>query len=76
MYDMLDAAFRIKKLAKSRNVQLNSMLTACGLNVNTISNMTNGTVPLSTNLAKIADYLDCSTDYLLGRTDNPQSHKK
>ncbi|WP_337405235.1 helix-turn-helix transcriptional regulator [Porcipelethomonas sp.] len=27
------------------------------------------------NLIKIADYLDCSTDYLLGRTDNPDSHK-
>ena len=22
-------------------------------------------------LARIADYLDCSVDYLLGRTDNP-----
>ena len=25
----------------------------------------------SANLARIADYLDCSVDYLLGRTDNP-----
>jgi hypothetical protein len=25
----------------------------------------------SFNLAKIADYLDCSVDYLLGRTDDP-----
>ncbi len=24
---------------------------------------------------KLADYLDCSVDYLLGRTDNPNSHK-
>ena len=24
------------------------------------------------SLAKIADYLDCSVDYLLGRTDDPQ----
>lgn len=23
-----------------------------------------------------ADYLDCSVDYLLGRTDNPNSHKE
>ena len=29
----------------------------------------------SINLTKIADYLDCSVDYLLGRTDNPNSHK-
>ena len=29
----------------------------------------------SSNLAKIADYLDCSVDYLLGRTDNPEVNK-
>jgi len=26
----------------------------------------------SFSLAKIADELDCSVDYLLGRTDNPE----
>ena len=26
----------------------------------------------SSILVSIADYLDCSVDYLLGRTDNPQ----
>ena len=30
-----------------------------------------GSTPKSENLAKIADYLNCSVDYLLGRTDNP-----
>lgn len=29
----------------------------------------------SNNLAKIADYLDCSVDYLLGRTDKPEVNK-
>ena len=29
-----------------------------------------------TSLKKIADYFDVSVDYLLGRTDNPGSHKK
>ena len=32
-------------------------------------------LPTIPNLIKIADYLDCSVDYLLGRTDNPNSHK-
>lgn len=27
-------------------------------------------------LVSIADYLDCSVDYLLGRTDNPDVHKQ
>ena len=26
-------------------------------------------------LAKVSDILDCSVDYLLGKTDNPDSHK-
>lgn len=33
-------------------------------------------LPTLQNLVKIADYLDCSVDYLLGRTDNPDAHKK
>ena len=32
-------------------------------------------LPTLQNLLKIADYLDVSVDYLLGRTDNPDSHK-
>ena len=27
------------------------------------------------SLARIADYLDCSVDYLLGRTDNPEINR-
>ncbi len=30
----------------------------------------------SGNLVLIADYLDCSVDYLLGRTDDPTLHRK
>lgn len=29
----------------------------------------------SSNLSRIADYLGCSVDYLLGRTDNPEINK-
>lgn len=29
----------------------------------------------SSNLALIADYLNCSVDYLLGRTDKPEVNK-
>ena len=36
---------------------------------------TDATLPNGETLIKIADYLDCSVDYLLGRTDNPDSHK-
>nr|DAR47104.1 MAG TPA: repressor protein [Caudoviricetes sp.] len=32
-------------------------------------------VPKADNLAKIADVLGCSVDYLLGRTDNPEINR-
>ena len=31
--------------------------------------------PSSKNLCKLADYFECSVDYLLGRTDNPEVNK-
>ena len=30
----------------------------------------------SGNLVLIADYLECSVDYLLGRTEDPEVHQK
>lgn len=32
-------------------------------------------IPSIENLIKIADYLDVSIDYLVGRTDNPEINK-
>ena len=32
-------------------------------------------MPTSTKLDLLADYLDCSVDYLIGRTDEPQVNK-
>lgn len=32
-------------------------------------------LPTLQNITKIANYLDCSVDYLLGRTDNPEVNK-
>lgn len=47
------------------------MLEDVGLGFNTMSNMKNS-MPKADNLAKIADYLDVSVDYLLGRTNSPE----
>lgn len=32
-------------------------------------------LPTLIHMYELADYFDVSTDYLLGRTDNPNSHK-
>ena len=44
------------------------MLTVLDIGINTLSEFSNGRNISCINLAKIADYLECSVDYLLGRT--------
>lgn len=73
MYNSSDVADAIKKEAKSNNISVKQMLEQAGLGANTMSNFKTS-MPKADNLAKIADVLECSVDYLLGRTDNPQSH--
>ena len=51
------------------------MLSDCHLGINTVSSIHRGGDILTLNFAKIADYLDCSVDYLLGRTDNPEINR-
>lgn len=67
MYNSTTVAENIKKAAKDKNILLQDLFTNCGLGKNTIANLKNGSMPKADNLAKIADYLDCSVDYLLGR---------
>ena len=74
MYISSDVAERIKALAKQHKISIKQLLLDVELGFNTMSNMKTS-MPKADNLAKIADYLDCSVDYLLGRTDNPNSHK-
>lgn len=76
MYNSQELIVAIKSRAKEKNVLIKDVLTACDLNINTLSQVTDKKGLSSFSLAKIADYLDCSVDYLLGRTDNPDSHKK
>lgn len=75
MYNAQNLTERIKSEAKKKNILIRNMLTECGLNINTISQITDKKGLSSFGLAAIADYLDVSVDYLLGRTENPESHK-
>ena len=74
MYISQDVADRIKNLAQKKSISVKKLLSDIGLGFNTMSNMRNS-MPKADNLAKIADYLGCSVDYLLGRTEeySPQS---
>lgn len=74
-YTSPNLANRIKETAKSKGVALNKLLEECGLGCNTMSHLLHGRSLAFDSLAAIADYLDISVDYLLGRTENPESHK-
>ena len=72
MYETSITVERIKLMAKQNGIVVKTMLEDCGLNKNVLSSMqSRGSWLQSNSLAKIADYLNCSVDYLLGRTDNP-----
>lgn len=71
MYDSQNIAFLIKKTAKSKNITIKQLLETCNLNINTISELSKGKQISYLNFATIADCLDVSVDYLLGRTQSP-----
>ncbi len=62
-------------LCISKGLKPNPLGKQIGVSSSTITQWKQGSVPSGDTLAKIADYFDCSVDYLLGRTDNPNSHK-
>ena len=51
------------------------MLSDLNMGVNAISELAKGKQMSCIALAWIAGYLDCSVDYLLGRTDNPDINR-
>lgn len=72
MYDTQNIAFVIKKTAKEKDISIKQLLDDCQLNINTISELSKGKQISYLSFAKIADYLDVSVDYLLGREENPE----
>lgn len=69
MYESAEIAKAIKKVAKSKNILLKDMFSDLGLNKNTMTNLYRGSMISADSLGKIADYLECSVDLLLGRSD-------
>lgn len=65
---------KIKELADKQGISLNMLEEKLGFSRNTIYNMKKST-PNVERVSKIADYFNVSTDYLLGRTENPNIAK-
>lgn len=70
--DNAQTAALIKACCKDRGIAVSTLLAECGIRKGLIYDMEKRDwTPSADILEKIADYLDCSVDYLLGRTDNP-----
>lgn len=74
MYSSSETSTRIKKLAKEKGLQMFNLQERCGLSKNTIAQSGKSQDGMKAkNLYAIAELLECSVDYLLGRTDIPTS---
>ena len=66
----------IKARCKVRGVSVAAMLLECGIYKSLIYDLEKrDRTPSAEVLEKIADYLNCSVDYLLGRTDRPSVNR-
>ena len=72
MYVTQDIADRIKLRLKNQHINIKEMLSDLDMGINAISEFAKGKQMSCITLARIADYLGCSVDYLLGRTENPE----
>lgn len=71
MYNQQEIAIKIKNVAKERKIPIKILLDKCDLNINYISDLSKGNDTMISNIYKIADYLEVSIDYLLGRSEQP-----
>lgn len=69
MYSAQSLSSRIRAIVKEKGIIQKEMLKNCDLNENSLNQISDKKGLSSFSLAKIADYLECSVDYLLGRDD-------
>ena len=64
---------RLKKMRERNRLKQCVLSELCGLNRNAVKLYEQGKAkPTMRSIERIADYFDVSTDYLLGRSDNPK----
>lgn len=67
MYKSSEVADKLRSMAKLRGLAMKTVLSDAGLGQNMMT-MMRTSMPKADTLAKLADRLECSVDYLLGRT--------
>ena len=67
---------KFEQILQSRQLTPYRVAKDLGMSQGLMNEYKNGVkLPSIQNLVKIADYLDCSVDYLLGRTDVPEVNR-
>lgn len=66
---------RVKKLCADRGIAVSELEDKVGFGRNSLYSWKKNS-PSSDKLQKVADYFNVTTDYLLGRTDNPYLNEK
>ncbi|MBR1529518.1 MAG: helix-turn-helix transcriptional regulator [Oscillospiraceae bacterium] len=64
---------RFEKLCRDAGKKPSPVGKEIGVSATAVYKWKEGTIPNGEILMKIADYFNCSTDYLLGRTETPNA---
>ncbi len=62
---------RYYELRSKNKTKPNPVAATLGISFGVVTKWKQGTIPNGETLIKLADFLNCSIDYLLGRTDCP-----
>lgn len=65
---------RLKELRKQVNVTQADVAKECDMTERNYQRLEAGNKASQDNIIKLADYFNVSTDYLLGRSDDPTRH--
>lgn len=73
--DNIQFAQRIKDRCKEKGYTISEVLANSRITRNFMYSLKIGQVPSIDIVERLANNLDCSIDYLIGRTDNPDINK-
>ena len=73
---MASLSERLKQIRQERKLTQQDIAKNCEISLRSYKYYEHGDRnPDSETLIKLCEYFQCSSDYLLGLSDNPQSHK-
>lgn len=72
----MDFAERIRRLRRAEHLSQAAFAPKIGLTMRGYQEMELGTLPRYENLLRIAEYYDVSVDWLMGRTEDREAHKR